>query len=598
MITPSGKNLKRGVFDVKKSAAKSIWERLWEYIYGRGVINLRPKLRAKNPALVFGGAALIVVILVLGVRQILTRADVADFFPSACLGDWDNPHIAQGEPESFGGDGTKTDETNSAVYDSAKAIPLRIFCGKFLPDGFEPKGEIKNVGLTFVWRVGDAVPPTTEEPSQTSAEKEQATPIPAASENEEGSAPPPSETSPLENAEPQEEVVAPVEPQQDTSPANEENTPVIAPPSTPEASTSTTSLMHGLKSVLSFLGFRLAAAQEESPPPENVPIDPPLSAPSAENPTPVGGETSGSGETTQDTPPAETAPKELPPLPVSDEVIVAPPIEAKLEPVVIPTTDEDAGNMAQEMQVSEETGDVGELQTLEPLATFEPPPPPPPDENFLELSFSTNGNDWFELGKINPQNWQNFTIPISALSWEELKNLQIRLGGIETSLSQTPKVYLDGMFIEVHYELISAAVVVGGDADGDSETGEGQAQADSGQTGSSRSDIKIFDEGAAHKCSVEPFSREVRAGDLAIYKVSLRPSFENSYFELLTGDLPGGVSALFDPERGVGTSTPRLTLNVAESAERGSFGLVVVYREIDNRLEAKANFCQLNLVIE
>lgn len=69
-----------------------------------------------------------------------SRADVIKFYPSACLGDWQNPGLAQNEEV-----GKALDETNSAVIKFGSTGQL--FCGSFsgdIPDNTIPvKAEIK-----------------------------------------------------------------------------------------------------------------------------------------------------------------------------------------------------------------------------------------------------------------------------------------------------------------------------------------------------------------------------------------------------------------------------------------------------------------------
>ena len=528
MQTRSDKNEKRGVFDVKRiSKAPSLLGKFWERFYGGGVINLRPRLRARRPLFVFGSMVVAVVVLVLGARQLLTRAEVADFFPAACLGEWDNSHLAQGEPESFGNDEDSPNETNSGIYNGTQASLSRIFCGRFVPDDFSATGEIKNVGLTLVWRVGERVEMSDPEQPQSGngAGKTQAT---STSNNEETPIIIPETTLETETITTSTEIVSPAisdEPAESTQATTSTTSflRVVSPPNPRE-----------LKNILSFAGFGRAFAQ------------------------------------------ADAAVSDI------DTAIPAPPIEIKLEPVTTTT---------EEVAVAEQVATVAGPEI------FELPPPPPPDENFLKLSYSVNGNDWFELSRINPQNWQNFTVPVSVVKWDELGNLQIRIEGIETSLAEIPKVYLDGMFVEVIYEIPAPITIIS--LNEDSLTQNAAKEPDSaGSPQAEKEKIKIFDEGAKHKCSIEPFSQSVKDGGSVAYSVSLRPSLENSYFELLTGDLPTGVSAVFDPGRGVGTSTPKLTLNVGDGATSASFDVVVVYREIDKNFNTTANFCQLNLIIE
>jgi len=70
----------------------------------------------------------------------------------------------------------------------------------------------------------------------------------------------------------------------------------------------------------------------------------------------------------------------------------------------------------------------------------------------LEVSYSTDGVHWIDLLGVSPDNWQHLTMTLPITNWDDLSHLQIKIEGIPTSLNLVPKVYLDGMFVEVHYE--------------------------------------------------------------------------------------------------------------------------------------------------
>lgn len=213
--------------------------------------------------------------------------------------------------------------------------------------------------------------------------------------------------------------------------------------------------------------------------------------------------------------------------------------------------------------------------------------PPMPDEDFLKMHYSFDGETWFALAEIGMKNWRYFTIALPAKTWDELKKLQVSIEGIPTTLTPVPNVYLDGMLVEVRYELpVQIAEPKIKDAEEEIVNAEPE-----------KKELRIFDQEAKHKCSITPFSQNVQQGASAIYTVALTPSSANLHFELRTGDLPPGVSATFEPENGVGSPHAALTLTVPDGAERGSFDIVAVYREIDQSLNALANFCPLNLII-
>ncbi|MBI2033822.1 MAG: hypothetical protein HYT13_01860, partial [Candidatus Liptonbacteria bacterium] len=112
-------------------------------------------------------------ILLFSFQKIFTRAEVVDFYPSNCLGTWQDPQNAQGEPATFKVDITARvfSASNSAAYAGGES---QIFCGGFIPGEYEAAGTIKQVGITLVLQVGDVkekivpieAPPLPEAPPE------------------------------------------------------------------------------------------------------------------------------------------------------------------------------------------------------------------------------------------------------------------------------------------------------------------------------------------------------------------------------------------------------------------------------------------------
>lgn len=202
------------------------------------------------------------------------------------------------------------------------------------------------------------------------------------------------------------------------------------------------------------------------------------------------------------------------------------------------------------------------------------------------MSYSTDGQTWGEITKVNPKNWQNLTISLPLKTWDELKKLQISVEGIPTVLNPLPKVYLDGMFVEVHYELPSVASI-------NNRSIEQQSPA-----GDAHKDVKIFDPHARHTCSVEPFTQKARAGEIVKYQIKLTPSYENAPFELKIGSLPHGISAQFDQLVGQGVTQSFMSFSIPGGARKGSFNIVAIYEEREKDNTVLSNFCQLNLIVE
>lgn len=547
------KKHKRGFFDVHKTKRSTWPEKLVHYFKRPHVVNLRPKLREKHPWLAVGGALFLMIVLVLGVKKVFTHAEVADFYPSTCLGTWQNPQNAQGMPETFdSADSPQFSDVDSAVLFSREG---EIFCGSFIPSEYEARGDIKNVGLTLVWHL-EGIPSSTDPVVLPAPDADAPVFSPTLDEA------PAIETQQQENFAPSEEI------QQSGSSSTQQSD-----------SSSTTFLLE--RTVHPFFGswiFTPVFAQEEgnpAPKENEANIPPPDETPPPAVPDEI------------TPPPAEEsiltpAPEENPTTESSTQpLIIAPPVYADLKS----TSTEIIGESDSTITITSSTAEIII-------------PAPMPDDNFMLVSYSTDGETWFELQQVNPHNWENLTIPVPVRIWDDLRQLQIRVEAIPTSLETIPRAYLDGMFVEIHYEVSAAIPAEEDNVKQDNIEQDNAQDKPSLVSEPEKEKIKVFDSGSKHVCAADPFTRTAKKGEAVGYQISLHPSFQNSYFEVLTGDLPSGVSAVFDHERGVGTSTPNLTLNVSDGAEAGSFGIVVVYRETDSKLETMANFCQLNLIIE
>lgn len=131
-------------------------------------INLRRGIVIEGPV-AFTLGCIVLLGGVFLIDRALTKAEVVDFFPATCLGTWQNPQLAQEEPETFNValDVARPDETNAAAYAGGFE---KIFCGGFVPGDYEAKGKLKEVGLTLVLRVDEgsdtgALPKESEAPA-------------------------------------------------------------------------------------------------------------------------------------------------------------------------------------------------------------------------------------------------------------------------------------------------------------------------------------------------------------------------------------------------------------------------------------------------
>ncbi len=208
-------------------------------------------------------AAGIIVLVLLSpfvVRRFFSRAEVADFYPATCLGSWENPHYAEGKPETFDSSDVLITRENASMF---AGVNDKIFCGNFIPNDYEPKGEIARVGLTLVWSINentsfpapspDVAPAASSSEPETAPEEE----VPASDAPEK----PKLDESKIQNQEP-----APPPPQEPALPVDE-----------PSPAPSSTSLFENF--IFSSLFFAQANAQT----PENQTTTEEIISPSVEN---------------------------------------------------------------------------------------------------------------------------------------------------------------------------------------------------------------------------------------------------------------------------------------------------------------------------
>lgn len=68
--------------------------------------------------------------------------------------------------------------------------------------------------------------------------------------------------------------------------------------------------------------------------------------------------------------------------------------------------------------------------------------------DWFDVSYSLDGVRWVSIGRVNAQNWKDFTVHIPLNSWDDLQNVQIMVAALP-SLTDRPAVYLDGMELRV-----------------------------------------------------------------------------------------------------------------------------------------------------
>jgi hypothetical protein len=216
-----------------------------------------------------------------------------------------------------------------------------------------------------------------------------------------------------------------------------------------------------------------------------------------------------------------------------------------------------------------------------------------PDDNFLDVSYSTDGQTWISVGEVNMSNWQNFTVTLTVSDWTDLQNLQVRVEGIPTTQDPIPPIYLDGMLLEVHYDAVSLPVPLL-----PPPVLPQVASTTNQEIPPPPPRMVLVSSGAQQSCDVQPFSQELPLGGTATFTVNLHPSITGISYNLLLGYLPLGISAGFGSPSGAIAATSSLTFQAETNVTPGSLNIPVIYQEHEENGETLSNFCQLNVDVK
>lgn len=356
MVPSRKKHETRSVFDVRET--KKWWS--------EKTLDLKPKFRIRHPWIATLAGFLMIIIILIGVRRLFVRAEISDFSPASCLGTWQSPEKAQGQPESISAS-VPIDATDSAVMNGAAMG--QIFCGTFVPPSTDETGDVRSVGLTLVWNItGLPAMSTTTVPSSTT---------------------------------------------DDASTSTDASIQTSTAPDVTTGAGATTSFNYHFSPFALFVSkvYAQDVTAQDATQTDSAPVSDATTTPEV-----LGEDTS--------------------------TVILGPPLSATLTPV---------GSSSPSSSINAAATSTAETSTI-PLAP-PLPAPPIPDDSFLLISYSMDGNAWTPLQKVNASNWQNLTLSLPLTSWSDLKKLQIKIEGIPTTLTAAPRVLLDGMFMEVHYDV-------------------------------------------------------------------------------------------------------------------------------------------------
>jgi hypothetical protein len=357
-------------------------------------------------------AGLVTILLLLltagffAIRPFFIKASVAAFYPSSCLGGWENVHNAEGEPQVF-------DNSNPAIFNEQNSAYLnnrisQMFCGSFtgtLPQNTQPQ----KITLHLSWAIG---------------KKDVITTVVATS------------STPISDSTSTDSVLIDLNDDFTSSARNAENPILNGESTTTSTSTSADS-----------------SSAPETPAPTPTPDSTPTPTPELPQtptsiPTPVE-----SPEPTVETPTPTEAPAT--PAPVESPA----PAEA---PTPSPTSFMNflmpkvyAADLSNETSTLPGTTNIVETATTSslPLAVVDP---------VFTILYTIDGTKWNTLGTVTQSEIgsKDFDIPIDNIQdQKDLSNIQINIQSA-TTIDQELSVYLDGMTLAVQYETPPSEITV------------------------------------------------------------------------------------------------------------------------------------------
>ncbi len=376
--------------------------------FGRSFLFNVSKHQQSKTIIVLG----VIFLTIFSFQYLFTEAETVRFNPKSCLGTWENPSYAEGDPETlYSTSSAPFSNENSASY----ATPAsELFCGNFLPLDYKGEGELQYVSLTFIWHTSSSI------------SKEEVSTEEATSSQEENTSSTPEEENDLPAAPIEESTSTPWE-------KTEARTPIKL-------------FVRNL--------FHLVQAEEEGTISEV--------SESTENPL-TQEDTSESPKPATPEPPIDTVPTELKeeeqanipennenesevPLPKEEDVEVSEDIDISVpeESLLNEESTTTSTSLTTEVIINTSTESLIEL----PLSEEETP--------FLKVSYAVDGMNWFPLGDVSMKNFRNLTFQVPITNWETVEGLQIRVEGVPNTANtedKNPVVLLDGIFLEMHYSL-------------------------------------------------------------------------------------------------------------------------------------------------
>lgn len=390
------------------------------------------RIIVRTVAVIAGTAVVLFAILVL-VRMYAntTQAEAASivYYPNFCLGGWKYPQHASGQPTITGPfDINNFTGQNSSYLESS--VASQLFCGYFSVKN--AKNPPTKAVITFNWALAfgqdsSASTTSTESDSYTNIDSKLSPISP-----DTGFIISPTSTNATTSGNPDVIPVSNIPPANVSTSATSSTTEIpLIPNQGSETPATNTSEQNSTPS-------NPESATQSAPEPTSTPT--PVADPTS-TPAPATVTTSAPDPTPTPTPTPATAPEPSP----------AP------APAPTPTTDapqsfnfhQGIGDLfatliAEQVHAAETTETVVETVVESPLSanTF---------RDFLEVSYSLDGIRWTAIGRVNKDNWKNFSVEIPVTSWDEVKRLQIMVSVLPT-IDEKPDIYLDSMSMRAEYK--------------------------------------------------------------------------------------------------------------------------------------------------
>ena len=333
-----------------------------------------------------------------------TKANLINFYPTNCLGSWENPTYAQGTPD-VKSDDKKTDYSpeNSAVLNNSSG---ELFCGNFtgdIPKDTLPKKFIVRFSIHASSEGLITSDPTQDIFPEVTPNVEVITDTEVTSDKKKETKETSTEIKEEDKSEKEKEVVPEIIPEVTPEPDSDSTIqtdpePVSEPEVTPPAPEVVES------PVVSFLKGFMSNVFAEEIIPENI------------------------------TEEVQEVKIEVLPETKKEEKIDEIKKEEKTE---TPSPDVIIDEIK---EISHEARKVNEEAIAEAST------------DYLEVFYTLDGTEWKSLGKIDSRNIGNpyFEIPLERVTWEDLSKIQISVKSLY-SIDKIPLFYLDSMWIETEY---------------------------------------------------------------------------------------------------------------------------------------------------